>query len=421
MFKKTTLKNKLRVVTSPMEGTRTVTVLVMVATGSRYENKQTNGISHFLEHMLFKGTKKRPTALDITEAIDRVGGEYNAFTSKEYTGYYAKVASKYQELITDVISDIFLNSKLDPREIEKEKGVIVEEINMYLDTPSSYVGDLFEMLLYGDQPAGWLIIGTKENVKVLTREKLLDYFKKQYVASNTVVLVAGDIDEKKTIEEVQNYFKDIKEDEYIRRSPIKEIQNKPASLIHYKKTDQTHLCLGVRSYGLNSRDYFVLEVLASILGGGMSSRLFTEVREKRGLAYHIHCLSKSYTDAGYLVTQAGVGNSKADESIKVILDEFCKMKDKKVPDSELTKAKEYIKGKLLLSLESSSAVAFWLGYQEILKKEILTVNQVFEKIDRVTSEDIQRVANDIFQDNKLNLAVIGPFRDKEKFDKILRV
>jgi len=317
MFKKTTFENKLRLVTSAMRETRTVTVLVMVATGSRYETKQTNGISHFLEHMLFKGTKKRPTALDITEEIDRVGGEYNAFTSKEYTGYYAKVASKHKKLIMDVISDIFLNSKLNPEDIEKEKGVIVEEINMDLDTPASYVRDLFEALLYGD--------------------------------------------------------------------------------------------------------YFVLEVLASILGGGMSSRLFTEVREKRGLAYYIHCSSKNYTDTGYLLVQAGVGNDKVNESIKVILDEFCKMKNKKVPNNELTKAKEYIKGKLLLSLESSSAVAFWLGYQEILKGKILTVNEAFERIDKVTSEDIQRVANDIFQDNKLNLALIGPFKDGEKFNKILRV
>ena len=421
MFKKTTFENKLRLVTSAMRETRTVTVLVMVATGSRYETKQTNGISHFLEHMLFKGTKKRPTALDITEEIDRVGGEYNAFTSKEYTGYYAKVASKHKKLIMDVISDIFLNSKLNPEDIEKEKGVIVEEINMDLDTPASYVRDLFEALLYGDQSLGWPIIGTKENVKALNRDKLIEYFERQYVASNTVVIVTGNIDEEETAGEVIEYFKSIKEDGYMPKSPIRETQDKPASLVHYKKTDQTHLCLGVRSYGLNSEDYFILEVLASILGGGMSSRLFTEVREKRGLAYYIHCSSKNYTDTGYLLVQAGVGNDKVNESIKVILDEFCKMKNKKVPNNELTKAKEYIKGKLLLSLESSSAVAFWLGYQEILKGKILTVNETFERIDKVTSEDIQRVANDIFQDNKLNLALIGPFKDGEKFNKILRV
>jgi len=283
------------------------------------------------------------------------------------------------------------------------------------------VRDLFEALLYGDQSLGWPIIGTKENVKALNRDKLIEYFERQYVASNTVVIVTGNIDEEETAGEVIEYFKSIKEDGYMPKSPIRETQDKPASLVHYKKTDQTHLCLGVRSYGLNSEDYFILEVLASILGGGMSSRLFTEVREKRGLAYYIHCSSKNYTDTGYLLVQAGVGNDKVNESIKVILDEFCKMKNKKVPNNELTKAKEYIKGKLLLSLESSSAVAFWLGYQEILKRKILTVNQTFERIDKVTSEDIQRVANDIFQDNKLNLALIGPFKDGEKFNKILRV
>lgn len=420
MFKKTILKNGLRIITSPMKGTRTITILVMVATGSRYETKQTNGISHFLEHMLFKGTEKRPTTLDITEEIDKIGGEYNAFTSKEYTGYYAKVASKHKSLILDIISDIFLNSKFDCKEIEKEKGVIIEELNMYLDTPASYVGDLFETLLYGEQPAGWLIIGTKENIKALNRDELINYFKRQYVASNTVILITGDIDEAKTVEEVKGYFKNIREDRCIDKLPVKEIQNKPASLIHYKKTDQTHLCLGVRSCSFNSKDYFVLQVLASILGGGMSSRLFTEVREKRGLAYYINCLSKNYTDTGYLVVQAGVSNKKVSESIKVILDEFCKIKYKKTPDKELIKAKEYIKGKLLLSLESSNTVAFWLGHQEILRREILTVDQVFERIDRVSSEDVQRVANDIFQNNKLNLATIGPFKSKDEFDKLLK-
>ena len=403
-----------------MEGTRTVTVLVMVATGSKYETKKTNGISHFLEHMVFKGTQKRPTTLDITEAIDEVGGEYNAFTSKEYTGYYAKVASRHKRLIMDVISDIFLNSTLDYKEIEKERGVIIEELNMYLDTPIAYVNDLFEKLLYGDQPAGWLITGTKENIKALNRYNLLNYFKKQYIASNTAVLVIGDIDKAETEKETEEYFKNIREGRHKDKLAVKETQDEPESLIHYKKTDQTHFCLGVRSYPIGSKDYFILQVLTSIFGGGMSSRLFIEVREKRGLAYHIHCSSDNCTDTGYLVVQAGVGNSKIDESIKVILNEFCKIKNKKVSEKELTKSKEYIKGKLLLSLESSSAVASWLAHQEILKGEILTVDEVFKKIDAVTSEDIQRVANDIFQNRGLNLAVIGPFADKDKFDKFLK-
>ncbi len=421
MFNKTTLKNGLRIVTSPMKGTRTVTVLAMVGTGSKYETRKINGISHFLEHMFFKGTKKRPTALDIAEAIDQVGGEYNAFTSKESTGYYAKVSSKHRGLVMDVISDILLESRFAPEEIEREKGVIIEEINMYLDTPIAYVSDLFEILLYGDQPAGWLVIGSKENIKAMNRDKLLDYFKQQYVASDTVILVAGDIDETKVIKEVEGYFKKIREARYKDKSSVKEKQSKPGSLIHYKKTDQTHFCLGVRSYNYSSKDYFVLQILSSILGGGMSSRLFTEVREKRGLAYHISCSSENYTDTGYLVAQAGVGNDKVTESIKVILDEFNKIKDKKVPGKELTKVKEYIKGKLLLSLESSSSLAFWLGHQEILKKKMLTVDEIFEKIDAVASEDIQRIASDISQNNKLNLAVIGPFKDKDKFDRILKI
>ncbi|MEA1965250.1 MAG: pitrilysin family protein [Candidatus Aerophobetes bacterium] len=421
MFRKTTLKNGLRIITSPMKGTKTVTVLALVGTGSKYEIKEINGVSHFLEHMFFKGTKRRPTALDIAETIDRVGGEYNAFTSKEFTGYYAKVSSKHRKLVMDVVSDIFLHSKLDAKEIEREKGVIIEELNMYLDTPISYIKDLFEVLLYGNQPAGWLVIGAKENIKAITREKLLDYLKSQYVASNTIILVAGDIDEEETIEEVEECFKSIIEDKYLGKPSVKERQNKPLSLIHHKKTDQTHFCLGIRSYDFSSKDYFVLQVLTSILGGGMSSRLFIEVREKRGLAYRIRCSSENYTDTGYVVVQAGVGNNRIDESIKVILNEFRKIRDEKVPDKELNKTREYIKGKLLLGLESSDEVAFWLGHQEVLKREILTVDEVFKRIDAVTAKDIQRIASDIFQNSKLNLALIGPFEDKDRFDKILRV
>jgi len=419
MFKKITLKNGFRIIASPIKGTRTVTFLVMVATGSRYEDKRTNGISHFLEHMIFKGTEKRPTTLDITETIDQIGGEYNAFTAKEYTGYYAKVASKYKKLAIDIISDIFLNSILDPREIEKERGVIIEELNMHLDTPTAYVGSLFEKLIYDDHPIGWLITGSKENIKMLTRDDLLEYFKTQYVASNTAVLITGDIDEEEAIEEIKEYFRDVREGKPKDKLPVEENQNGPKGVVHYKKTDQTHFCLGVRSCSLFSPDYFVLKVLSSILGGGMSSRLFMEIREKRGLAYYICCSSENYTDTGYLVVQAGVNTQKIEESIKVILDEFKKIREEKVSNKELNKAKEYLKGRLLLNLESSSALAFWLGQQEILRKEILTVDQVFERIDAVTSEDIQRVAQGIFQNSKLNIAIIGPFKDEERFNEVL--
>lgn len=421
MFDRASLENGLRIISSPMKGTGTLTLLVMVGTGSRYEEKKTSGISHFLEHMIFKGTEKRPTTLDITEAIDEIGGEYNAFTSKEYTGYYAKVASKHRKLIMDVVSDIFLNSTLNPDEIEKERGVIIEELNMYLDTPTAYVGSLFEQLLYGDHPAGWLITGTKESIKNLTRDDLLDYFQNQYVAPNTRIMVTGDVDSQKTIREIEEYFQNARDGRPKTKSPLNEVQNEPQSLIYHKDTDQTHFCLGVRSYPLNSENYFILQVLTSILGGGMSSRLFTEVREKRGLAYYVHCSSENYTDTGYLVAQAGVNTGKAQESIKVILDEFIKIKDEKVSNKELAKAKEYIKGKLLLGLESSSALAFWLGKQELLRGEILTVDKVFEKVDAVNPEDIQRIASDIFRNNRLNLAVIGPFKNKDVFEEILRI
>jgi len=421
-FKKTTLKNGLRIITAPMKGTKTVTVLVIVGAGSKYETRNINGVSHFLEHMFFKGTKKRPNTLTLTEPLDSVGGEYNAFTSKEYTGYWAKAGAKHRRLILDIISDILINSKFDPKEIDKERGVIIEEINMYQDMPMAYIADLFELLLYDDQPAGWLTIGTKGIVSSMKRKNFIDYLHNLYVAKNTLVVVAGDIEkETKSIKEIKDYFDRIQKDGPKTKKKVIERQKKPKTLVHYKKTDQTHLCLGIRTYDVFHPDRYVLEVMNAILGSFFSSRLFIQVRERRGLAYYIRSSSENYTDTGYLVAQAGVDNNKVDEAIKVILAEFNKLKDKQVSKKELKKGREYLKGKMLLNLESSDEVAFWLGSQEILKKEILTIKQVFEKVDAVTSEDIKRVALDIFQNEKLNLAVIGPFKEKSKFEKILKL
>ncbi len=422
MFKKATLKNGLRIITAPMKGTKTVTVLVIVGAGSKYETRNINGVSHFLEHMFFKGTKKRPNTLALTEPLDSVGGEFNAFTSKEYTGYWAKAGAKHRKLILDIISDILLNSKFDPKEIGKERGVIIEEINMYQDTPMKYIADLFELLLYGDQPAGWLTIGTKEIVSSMKRKNFIDYLHDLYVAKNTLVVVAGNIEkEARLVKEIKDYFDRIQKNKPKTKKKVIEKQEKPRSLVHYKKTDQTHLCLGIRTYNVFHPDRYVLEVMNAILGAFFSSRLFIQVRERRGLAYYIRSSSENYTDTGYLVAQAGVDNNKVDEAIKVILAEFNKLKDKQVSKKELKKGKEYLKGKMLLNLESSDEVAFWLGSQEILKKEILTIKQVFEKVDAVTSEDIKRVALDIFQNEKLNLAIIGPFKEKSRFEKMLRL
>ena len=421
MFKKTTLDNGLRVITVPVAGTKTVTVLVLVGTGSRCETKDINGISHFLEHMFFKGTKKRPTPADITEELDGVGGEYNAFTSKEYTGYFAKVNYKQFDLALDWISDIFLNSRLEEKEIEKEKGVILEEINMYLDTPIYYIGHLWESLLYGDHPAGWPVLGSKENILNIGREQIANYLKSQYTGSNSLICVAGNFNENEALEKIKKHFGTLRGGNPRPSAGVSENQSRPEALPHFKKTDQTHFCLGVRGYGAFHPDRYVFSILGIILGGFMSSRLFQEVREKRGLAYYIKTSTEASTDVGYLVTQAGVANSKIEEAIATILAEYRLIREKGVSEKELLRAKDHIKGSMLLNLETSDEQASFFSIQEILRKEILTPEQVFAKIDMVGANDIRRVADDIFRPEKLNLALIGPFKNKKKFEELLRI
>jgi predicted Zn-dependent peptidase len=420
MFKKTILKNGLRLIETPQKDSQTVTVLVLFAAGSKYETKEIKGISHFLEHMFFKGTKKRPTTLAISEVLDRVGGRYNAFTSKEFTGYWAKVGEEHLDLALDWVADILLNSKFDGAEIERERGVIIEEINMYQDTPMAYVGELWEELLYGDQPAGWNTAGTKESVTKMARPQFLDYFKTHYNTGNALVCLSGNLDDKIQAK-VTKYFGALAKGEETKKLAVREKQAKPELLVYHKATDQTHLCLGVRAYDIWHRDRYALAVLANILGGMMSSRLWISVREKKGLAYYVRTGVESFTDSGYLVTQAGVANNKVEEAVREILKEYKKIRDTKVGVDEIKKAKDNIKGSTRLSLETSDELASWVAGQEILKKEIMTPEQFFAKIDAVTAADLSRVARDIFQPAKLNLALIGPFKGKEKFERLLKI
>ncbi|MFC1700929.1 M16 family metallopeptidase [Patescibacteria group bacterium] len=421
MYKKTTLKNGLRILTSPMEGTKTVSVLVLVKTGSKYETKDINGLSHFLEHIFFKGTRKRPDTLAISESLDRVGGEYNAFTTQEYTGYWAKVSNNYLDLALDWVSDIFLNSQIKSEEIEKEKGTIIEELNMYLDMPMRYIGDLWMELLYGDQPAGWKVIGTKDNIKNLKREEFIKYLENHYSSKNTVVVIAGNIKNELAIKKAKKYFKTINTKEVKDKLPVKEHQNKPEALIYYKKTDQTYLHLGVRAYDIFHPDKYALGLLGTILGGNMSSRMFISVRERQGLAYYIKTGIYADTDTGSLVTQAGVDNKRVDRAIKSILKEYKKISERKITQSELQKAKDYTKGSALIDMESSDSQASFIGFQELMTNKILTLESKFAKIDAVTINDIQRVAKDIFRPEKLNLALIGPFKNKDRFNKLLKI
>jgi predicted Zn-dependent peptidase len=404
------LKSGLRILTLPLESTRVATVFVLVKTGSKYEQKETSGISHFVEHMLFKGTEKRKTPLEVAEELDKVGGVYNAFTGEEYTGYYAKVNVDKFSLALDWVSDIYLNSLLPEKEMEKEKGVIKEEINMYFDNPMAHCELLFQELLYGDQPAGWNIAGTKETVSATTRKDLLTYMDSQYKAENTVVVVAGNINKEKVEEEVAQAFSTIKTGTPRKAHPVVEKQDQPAVLNFYKETDQTHLILGARAFNMFSEHRYSQEVLASILGGMMSSRLFSKIREEMGLAYYIKTSVDDNPDTGVLYTRAGVENSKTEDAVKAIMNEYKKITEEKVTEKELTKTKEHIKGKTAISLESSDSLAYFHAVNELLENKTYTPEEIFKAIDSVTAEQIQQTAKKILQPKNLNLVVLGPHK-----------
>ncbi len=421
MHKKTVLKNGLRILTAPTRNTKTATVLLLVGAGSKYENRGNNGISHFLEHMFFKGTKKRPNTLKLIEPLDKVGGAYNAFTSQEYTGYWAKLADRHLDLAMDWISDIYLNSKFDQSEINRERGTILQELNMYLDTPMRYVSDLWSSLLYQDQPAGWQIIGRKEVIKKVNRPNFLAYLKDHYTSQNTIIVLAGAVKHQLGVDKVKDYFNRINAGPFKDKPAVSQKQLQPQALVYYKKTDQTHLCLGWRGYDLFHPDRYALGLLAVILGGNMSSRMFISVRERQGLAYYIGTEADLDTDSGSLVTRAGVDNLKAEKAIRIILKEYQKLSKFKISPAELKKAKDYIKGTSLISMEASDQQAAYYGFQELLTNEILTLEQKFAKIDKVSVNDIQRVAKDLFKPENLNLALIGPFRDKKYFEKLLTI
>ena len=371
-FNRKVLPNGLRILTIPMPSFESATVMVMVGAGSRYETKLNNGISHFLEHMAFKGTKNRPSAMDISVLIDGIGGEMNAFTGKESTGYYIKSASAHINLSMDVLSDMLHNSLFDEKEIEKEKGVILEEINFHDDNTSHRIGDVYERLLYGDTAMGWNIDGEKQVIKAIKRQNFLDYMSQLYSANQITVVVAGGIDIEKTQAMVEKYFGKMRCFDTKPYKKVVEKQTKPKVLIKHKKTEQVNIAIGVRTVPNDHPDKYALSVLSSILGGGMSSRLFTEVREKRGLAYYIRTSSDHYQDCGSLVSMSGIDPKRLDEAITVILSEYNKISNTPPSIKELKKAKEFLKGHLILDLEDSRSVAGFYGQQELLEKPNFT-------------------------------------------------
>jgi predicted Zn-dependent peptidase len=419
VYERHTLSNGLRVLTAPLDHAQSVACYIMLATGSRYETPSSRGIAHFTEHMFFKGTDRRPTARDLSMEVDRMGGEFNAFTSKEYTGYYIRCAGEQRDTALDVLVDMVRHSKFDPDELEREKGVIVEEMNMYFDTPRDYVSSLYEALLFGDTPLGWDVLGTRETVTAATRETFMDYLDRWYAPPRMVVGVAGKVGDG-LLEKLEELLGDTAGDGADPPSAAEVDGSKePRVLVHRKESDQANICLGVASYPLTHPDRYVLQLLGTVLGTGMSSRLFLEVRERRGLAYYVFGTNSSYTDAGTLYAQAGVELKRADEAAGVIAQEFRRIADEPVPSDELEKARALAKGRFVLQTESPNGLILFGLRREVLEGQAAEPEQLLAGLDAVTAEDVQRVAQDVIAGNGLRLAVIGPFDDDAPFEQAL--
>lgn len=401
-----------------MAGTNTVTVLVMCGTGSDYESAEEGGISHFLEHMFFKGTAKRPNPDIIKRELDGMGCLSNAFTSHETTGYYIKAAKLYEDKALEILADIYKNSLLAEEEIEREKQVVVEEMHLDKDTPTSYVWQLWEKLLYGDQPAGRDIAGEEKTVRGLKRGNLAEYFGRQYVAGNTAVIVAGNIDEEKTTAKVKELFSDIRHSPPREKPAVIEEQKAPQVLVEDKKTDQTNLIVGFRGYDAFDEKRYAADMLATILGGSWSSRIFSEVRDKLGLAYSVFSGSENYSNRGYVVTYAGVAHDNVEKTLRAILKEYAKIRDEGASVAELKRTKDFIKGRMLMALETSNAVASFVGGEEMLTAKPMTPEEVFAKVDAVSANDLKAVAAELFRPENLNLTVLGPSPDEAKLSDL---
>jgi predicted Zn-dependent peptidase len=416
-FDRTTLSNGTRVLTAAMSHAQSVSCFVMFAAGSRYERRDESGIAHFAEHMFFKGTERRPTARDIATEIDAIGGEFNAFTGKELTGYYVKCAAETRDVALDVLVDMLRNSRFDADEIDREKGVIVEEMNMYADTPRSYVGNVWERHLYGDQPLGWDIIGTEETVRAATRDTFLGYLERWYHPERTVIGIGGRVGDE-LHERLESLLGAIDPATTGTAEPVVLPENGTSVRVHTKQSDQAHVVVGARSYPHGHPDRYAVQLLATVLGGGMSSRLFTEVREKRGLAYYVFCGNNSYADAGALAAQAGVDLNRIDEAIETIVAELRRAAAEPVPAEELEKARAFAKGRFVLGLESPHATIMFGLRRELLEGQAVEPEEILAGLDAVTGDDVQRVAQDILGSD-LRLALIGPFDEPERFEQLL--
>lgn len=421
MYHQTKLANGIKFLTVPVKGTEAITILALFPVGSRYETKIINGLSHFIEHMMFKGTLLRPTTLDISKELDKVGAEYNAYTSRDYTGYYIKVSQEHVDLAMDLLSDMLRNSQFNAEELEKEKGVIVEELNMYKDNPTMYVEQLFEETLYANHPLGRDVGGQEATVRGITRGKMLKYYQSFYEPQNMILALAGKIDEA-TIKKIKKYFgqkgKTIKKQSF--KKFVFSKKRGMAIKTFYKKTDQAHLTLGFPALSYDDPRVPALNLLNIILGGTMSSRLFVEVREKRGLAYMIHSGINRYQDTGNLFVRAGLDKNRLKEALDIIIRELNKIAKDGVTAEELKMAQDNLAGRLVLGLEDSSEQAEWYAKQSLLTKQIRTPEEEIKRYRQVTIADIRKVAQTVIKKEKMCLAVIGPFVEESEIKKLLK-
>lgn len=421
MYKKTQLKNGLRLITVPNKGTKAVTVLILLPVGSRYETKDIGGLSHFIEHMMFKGTERRPTTLDISKELDSIGAEYNAFTSKDYTGYYIKSSAEKLGLSFDILSDMLFHSTIKQEELDKERGVIVEEINMYEDNPLMHVESMFEELVFGDHPLGWQIAGTREVIKTVPREKMVSYLSHYYQPANMIIIVAGKIREKQVVQLTRAHFGKDGGKKFRKFFSYGQSQKSPRMKLVFKETEQVQLCLGFPGLSYFDKDIHALQLLSIILGGNMSSRLFVNIREKHGLCYFIRAAAELYHDTGTFVIQAGLDKSRIKDAIRLILEELKKVKKNGVTKKELQDAKDFLKGKMVLRLEDSESLADYFGKQELFFKKLETPEDKLKKYFRVRAKDILDAARKIIVQERLNLALIGPYKDKKEFIDLLKL
>jgi predicted Zn-dependent peptidase len=420
MYESTTLDNGLRILTAPMPHTRSVSVSFYVGAGSRYETKPVAGLSHFVEHMLFKGSSRRPTAKDISEAVDRVGGMLNGGTDRELTVYYVKAAKPHFPLAVDLLVDMLRRPIMDDDEIEKERKVVIEELATVGDSPAQQADILLDELLWPDQPLGWDVAGTPDTVSSLSRDTVLSYLRRQYVPNNTVLSVAGAVEHAQVVDLLTREVGDWKSGEPSSWHPAINGHKGPAVKVQYKNTEQAHITLAVLGVSNQHPDRYAIDLLSAIIGEGMSSRLFMELRENRSLCYDVHSYTSHFLDTGAFTVYAGVDPKQATTAVSAILEQLAITRDG-VPEDELVKAKELTKGRLLLRMEDTRSVSGWLGVQELLTGKVKSVDDVVEQVDAVTVEDLRRVANDLFRTERLAMAIVGPFRSEKRFAPLLKL